>query len=156
MLQKELSKRLRARYDTKMDGSGWLEVSSDGIPLCRIKYNGQYLSNADQNLSVEYRSKIADIQDEISTVREYVGLYEHAPQSIKQGNAEMNDTLKEYPDVLSVRETSKILRIGINKTYGLINSGALSSIKIGGKIIVPKICLMQFLSDTKNYQANPK
>ena len=80
MLQKELAKRLRARYDTKMDGNGWLEVSSDGIPLCRIKYNGQFLSNADQNLSDEYRSKIADIQDEISTVREYVGLYEHAPQ----------------------------------------------------------------------------
>ena len=80
MLQKELAKRLKARYDTKMDGNGWLEVSSDGIPLCRIKYNGQYLSNADQNLSDEYRSKIADIQDEISTVREYVGLYEHAPQ----------------------------------------------------------------------------
>ena len=49
-------------------------------PLCRIKYNGQYLSNADQNLSDEYRSRIADIQAEISTVREYVGLYEHAPQ----------------------------------------------------------------------------
>ena len=69
-----------ARYDTKMDGNEWMEVSSDGIPLCRIKYNGQFLSNADQNLSDEYRSKIADIQDEISTVREYVGLYEHAPQ----------------------------------------------------------------------------
>ena len=68
MLQKELSKRLRDRYDTKMDGNGWLEVSSDGIPLCRIKYNGQFLSNADKNLSDEYRSKIADIQDEISTV----------------------------------------------------------------------------------------
>lgn len=80
MLQKELAKRLKARYDTKMDGNGWLEVSSDGIPLCRIKYNGQFLSNADQNLSDEYRSKIADIQDEISTVREYVGLYEYAPQ----------------------------------------------------------------------------
>ena len=39
MLQKEFSKRLKARYDTKMDGNGWLEVSSDGIPLCRIKYN---------------------------------------------------------------------------------------------------------------------
>ena len=80
MLQKELAKRLKARYDTKMDGNEWLEVSSDGIPLCRIKYNGQYLSNADQNLSDEYRSKIADIQDEISTVRKYVGLCEHAPQ----------------------------------------------------------------------------
>lgn len=85
MLQKELAKRLKARYDTKMDGSGWLEVSSDGIPLCRIKYNGQFLSNADQNLSDEYRSKIADIQDEISTVREYVGLYEHAPQMTAAG-----------------------------------------------------------------------
>ena len=49
MLQKELAKRLRARYDTKIDGSGWLEVSSDGIPLCRIKYNGQFLSNARQS-----------------------------------------------------------------------------------------------------------
>ena len=85
MLQKELSKWLRDRYDTKMDGNGWLEVSSDGIPLCRIEYNGQFLSNADQNLSDEYRSKIADIQDEISTVREYVGLYEHAPQMKADG-----------------------------------------------------------------------
>ena len=68
MLQKELAKRLKARYDTKMDGNEWLEVSSNGIPLCRIKYNGQYLSNADQNLSDEYRSKIADIQEEISIV----------------------------------------------------------------------------------------
>ena len=80
MLQKELAKRLKARYDTKMDGNGWPEVSSDGIPLCRIKTNGQHLSNADQSLSDEYRSKIADIQAEISTVREYVGLCEHAPQ----------------------------------------------------------------------------
>ena len=58
MLQKELAKRLKARYDTKMDGNEWLEVSSDGIPLCRIKYNGQYLSNADKTLSDEYRSKL--------------------------------------------------------------------------------------------------
>ena len=80
MLQKKLVKRLKARYDTKMDGNEWMKVSSGGIPLCRIKYNGQFLSNADQNLSDEYRSKIADIQDEISTVRKYVGLCEHAPQ----------------------------------------------------------------------------
>ena len=80
MLQKKLAKRLKARYDTKMDGNEWMKVFSGGIPLCRIKYNGQFLSNADQNISDEYRSKIADIQDEISTVRKYVGLCEHAPQ----------------------------------------------------------------------------
>ena len=39
MLQKKLAKRLKARYDTKMDGNEWMKVSSGGIPLCRIKYN---------------------------------------------------------------------------------------------------------------------
>ena len=28
MLQKELAERLRARYDTKMDGNGWPEASA--------------------------------------------------------------------------------------------------------------------------------
>lgn len=99
MLQKELAKRLKAWYDTKTDGNGWLEVSSDGIPLCRIKYNGQFLSNADQNLSDEYRSKIADIQDEISTVREYVGLYEHAPQ-MKAANVSEYRQLASFGDTV--------------------------------------------------------
>ena len=80
MLQKELAKRLRARYDTKMDSNGWLEVSSDGIPIFRLKYNGQYYGNADPDLSDEYRGKFADIQDELLIVSEYVRLYERAPQ----------------------------------------------------------------------------
>ena len=80
MFQKELAKRLNGRYETEMDDKGWLLVSSDGIPLCRVKHNGNCIVNDNKFLSDEYRSKIADIQDEISTVREYVGLYEHAPQ----------------------------------------------------------------------------
>lgn len=64
--------------------------------------------------------------------------------------------LKEYPEVFSVQEVAKILRIGKNKAYGLVNDGTLSSIKMGGKIIVPKMCLIQFLLDTKNYQMNPE
>ncbi len=30
MLQKELAKRIKARYDAKMDGNGWLEMFSAG------------------------------------------------------------------------------------------------------------------------------
>ena len=41
MLQIELAKRLRARYDASRYNNGWLEVSSDGILLCWIKYNSQ-------------------------------------------------------------------------------------------------------------------
>ena len=45
MLQKELAKRLRGRFETEMDGDGWLAVSSDGMPLCRVKYNGNCIVN---------------------------------------------------------------------------------------------------------------
>lgn len=64
--------------------------------------------------------------------------------------------LKDQPDVLTVLEVANVLRIGKNKAYTLINSGNLSSIKVGGKIIVPKMCLIEFLLDTKNYQINPE
>lgn len=60
--------------------------------------------------------------------------------------------LKDEPEVLTVLEAAKVLRLGKNKTYDLINSGRLSSIKVGGKIIVPKMCIVSFLMDTKNYQ----
>ncbi len=80
MLQKELIKRLKDRYETKMDDKGWLNVSSDGIPLCRVKYNGNSIVNDNKFLSDEYLGKIADVQNELLTVKEYIGLYEHAPQ----------------------------------------------------------------------------
>lgn len=60
--------------------------------------------------------------------------------------------LKDEPEVLTVIEAAKILRIGKNKAYDLINLGKLSSIKMGGKIIVPKMCVIQFLMNVDNYQ----
>ena len=88
MLQKELIKRLKGKYETKMDDKGWLNFSSDGILLCKVKYNGNCIINDDENLSDEYREKIADIQDEVLTVREYIGLYERAPQMKANGVTE--------------------------------------------------------------------
>ena len=63
--------------------------------------------------------------------------------------------LKDEPEVLTVIEVAKILRIGKNKAYDRVNGGRLSSIKVGGKTIVPKMCLVTFLLDTNNYQLNP-
>ena len=62
---------------------------------------------------------------------------------------------RNQPEVMTVIEVSKLLRIGKNKAYDLVGSGRLSSIKIGGKIIVPKLCLITFLCSENNYQFYP-
>ena len=111
MLQKELIKRLKGKYETKMDDKGWLNVSSDGIPLCRVKYNGNCIINDDENLSDEYREKIADIQDEVLTVREYIGLYERAPQMKAAG-------VTEYKQLASFGDT--VLAATYNEKNGFM------------------------------------
>ena len=72
MLQKELAKRLRGRFETEMDGDGWLAVSSDGMPLCRVKHNGNCIVNDNPYLSEEYLGKIAEVQNDLLTVKEYL------------------------------------------------------------------------------------
>ena len=62
--------------------------------------------------------------------------------------------LKDEPEVMTVMEAAKILRFGKNKTYDLVKSGRLSSIKVGGRIIIPKMCIVAFLTDSNNFQNN--
>lgn len=64
--------------------------------------------------------------------------------------------LKEYPEIMTVSEAANVLRIGKNKTYDLVKAGKLNSMKLGGKIIIPKMCLVSFILDTKNYQFEPQ
>ena len=107
MLQKELAKRLKARYDTKMDGNGWLEVSSDGIPLCRAKYNGNCIVNDNKFLSDEYLGKITDVQNELLTVKEYLALYEHAPQMRADGVSDYRQLASFGDTVLAATYSEK-------------------------------------------------
>lgn len=59
---------------------------------------------------------------------------------------------KNEPDVLTVPDVIRLLRIGKNSVYKLLKDGRIGSIKQGRKIIVPKVCLVEFLADEKNYQ----
>ena len=111
MLQKELIKRLKGKYETKMDDKGWLNFSSDGILLCKVKYDGNCIINDDENLSEEYREKIAGIQDEVLTVREYIGLYERAPQMKAAG-------VTEYKQLASFGDT--VLAATYNEKNGFM------------------------------------
>ena len=59
---------------------------------------------------------------------------------------------KNEPDVLTVPDVVRLLQFGKNTVYSLIKEGRIGSIKQGKKIIIPKVCLVEFLLDQKNYQ----
>jgi len=50
-----------------------------------------------------------------------------------------------YPDVVSVEEIQQILRIGKNAVYQLLKDGAIKSIKVGKRYVVPKKYIIDFL-----------
>ena len=52
---------------------------------------------------------------------------------------------ESYPDVLTVAQLSEALQIGINTAYALVNTGAISSMRLGRKILVPKVFLLKFI-----------
>ena len=57
--------------------------------------------------------------------------------------------LNRYPDVLTVDDICKILRIGRNSAYKLLQSGIIPSRRLRGKYIIPKTGVIVFL---KNYE----
>ncbi len=68
-------------------------------------------------------------------------------------NARMYFTMfKNEPDILTVPDVIRLLRIGKNTVYGLLRDGTIASIKQGKKIIVPKTCLVDYLACEENYQ----
>ena len=54
------------------------------------------------------------------------------------------EMFRNEPDVLTVPEAAKLLRIGKNQAYELVKNGRLGAIKLGKKIIVPKPSLNDF------------
>ncbi len=52
-------------------------------------------------------------------------------------------------EVLRIYNTKGIFK---NTVYALIKEGRISSIKQGKKIIVPKVCLVEFLTNAANFQ----
>ncbi len=55
---------------------------------------------------------------------------------------------QNLPLVLSVPELAKVLGIGRNAAYALVNSGEIRSIRIGKNIRIPQSALMDFLNNS--------
>lgn len=57
--------------------------------------------------------------------------------------------LKDCPDVLTVKQVAEVLGICENSVYRLINSKAIGSKRVGRKILVPKVCLIDYLTSAR-------
>ena len=51
-------------------------------------------------------------------------------------------------DVITVKELSKILRIGINGTYDLVRTGKIKSIRVGRQFRIPRKSVLEYLGQT--------
>ena len=52
---------------------------------------------------------------------------------------------KEYPDVLDVKQVSKLLGVSTKTIYKLLKDGSLPSLRIGREFRVLKVMFMQYM-----------
>jgi len=57
--------------------------------------------------------------------------------------------LENYGDVLEIPDLMKILKLGRNSVYDLLNKGVIKCRKYGRKFIIPKICVIDYLKSTR-------
>lgn len=58
--------------------------------------------------------------------------------------------LSDFPDVLTVEETSEALRMGYNALYELLNTGKLKGFRNGRIWLVPKAAVVEFIRTQSN------
>jgi excisionase family DNA binding protein len=51
----------------------------------------------------------------------------------------------EMPDVLTVAEIAKMIRLTENKVYELVKSGEIAGVRVGRRILVTKAAVLTFL-----------
>lgn len=56
----------------------------------------------------------------------------------------------EYPDVMTVAETSKALGISKNTVYKLVKDEVIKTKRVGKRILVPKCCLEDYIKSARN------
>ena len=57
--------------------------------------------------------------------------------------------LSDYGDVLTVKELAEVLRIGKNAAYSLVRDGKVVGIRVGRKLLIPKIRIVDFLNEIR-------
>jgi len=56
-----------------------------------------------------------------------------------------NKMFKDYPDAIGIRDLQQMLGIGKNLAYHLINDNVIEHVRVGRKIVIPKIKVIEYL-----------
>lgn len=59
------------------------------------------------------------------------------------------EIFSEYPDVITVDDLQKMLKIGRNSAYDILKAGLIKTVKVGKRYIIPKQSVINFLSTAK-------
>jgi excisionase family DNA binding protein len=53
--------------------------------------------------------------------------------------------LKDYPDVLNIKQVSAVLGVSTKVVYRLLHNDSIASLKIGREFRIPKVNLMRYI-----------
>lgn len=57
--------------------------------------------------------------------------------------------LRDCPDVLTVEQMAGILGIGLNSAYRLVKERRIGCVRVGKKILIPKVCVSDYLTSAR-------
>lgn len=57
--------------------------------------------------------------------------------------------LNNYDDVMSVAELAQALCISRSMAYRLVNDSIVGSLRVGKKILIPKVCVADYLNSAR-------
>jgi DNA binding domain, excisionase family len=52
---------------------------------------------------------------------------------------------KDYPDILDVKQVSRLLGVSTKTVYRILGNGELESLKVGREFRVPKVNVMKYI-----------
>lgn len=54
--------------------------------------------------------------------------------------------LNNYPDVMTVKQAAEALGVSAASVYRLVHQRTIGSCSVGRKILIPKVCLIDYLN----------
>lgn len=55
----------------------------------------------------------------------------------------------DYPDVMTPKQVAEALGLGLNSIYQLIKDKTIGVCRVGRKILIPKLCLIDFVKSAR-------